>query len=600
METEFSHKLRRADLLQAASTGVWFVIASQPLLFVVSIMEEAVSRLLPFAQAWISGLLITALPGVIHNPTAQYTVFRYILLLAGLSVAGSLFSGLTNMYTSRRKIELDLAIECRLQEAYAALPMRLYEDKGLMDTYDRALRFAGSLSGFAYNDLRSIFGALVTFVAAIIAFWHFSPILTALIFILSLPAFWVELRLQQLREKMWQNNTAVLRKAYAYRGLFDPTNIRESRILGLVSYAISKYRQLMRQGRLSDANADVKIEKYRVASLVLEAIMNALVLIRAVRRIVSGQLPIGQFVFVQQVSSQYLSAISSVSWTIKDLDRIIFGLPEFWAITNFEHEPAGLVVTHPSGDIELKHVSFSYPKSDEPALRNVTLRIPAGQTVAIVGENGAGKTTLVKLLMKLYEPTSGSIMVGGRSLADIDSTDWRRHIGSLFQDFQTFHSFTIRDSVWFGDITMDREGPEVEEALRAAEAQHFVQALPHGLDTYIGKYIEDNNGTDLSGGQHQRLAIARTLFRSPDLLILDEPTSAIDANAEYSIFRSIETARKGRTTVLISHRFSTVRRADYIYVLDDGRLREEGTHERLMARQGRYYEMFTKQAEGYR
>jgi ATP-binding cassette subfamily B protein len=302
---------------------------------------------------------------------------------------------------------------------------------------------------------------------------------------------------------------------------------------------------------------------------------------------------------VQQVTGQYMGALANVSWLVETMDSLLFGIDEYTELTSMAAEPDGEPVQNAKGDLVFDDTSFTYPQSSRLALKHVSLRIPAGQTVAIVGENGAGKTTLVKLLMKIYEPSAGTIAAGGQTLGGVNSSTWHQHIGVLFQDYYAFNDFTIRDTIWFGDITKDHGGKEVQAALRAADAESFVKELPHGVDTYLGKYMDEENGTYLSGGQLQRLAIARTLFRNPDILILDEPTSAIDAKAEYKIFQSIERARKGRTTILISHRFSTVRRADYIYVLSNGRLLEEGTHEALMARKGLYHEMFTKQAEGY-
>ncbi|MFC9286499.1 ABC transporter ATP-binding protein [Streptomyces sp. NPDC057052] len=255
--------------------------------------------------------------------------------------------------------------------------------------------------------------------------------------------------------------------------------------------------------------------------------------------------------------------------------------------------------------IRLDRVSFSYPGGERPVLDDITLDLPAGQVVAVVGENGAGKSSLVKLLCRYYAPTSGRILVDGTDLASIAPADWRTRVSGAFQDFFRFE-YPVRQSVGAGDLPRIDDAEAVETALARAGADDLVSGLPHGLDTQLGAAWE--NGVDLSHGQWQKIALARGFARdTPLLLVLDEPTSALDAEREHELFeRYAQAAREarhdgsGRITLLVSHRFSTLKMADLIVVLDGARLVEQGTHAELMARRGRYHELYSIQASSYR
>lgn len=247
--------------------------------------------------------------------------------------------------------------------------------------------------------------------------------------------------------------------------------------------------------------------------------------------------------------------------------------------------------------IEFRDVSFRYPKSVDPVLECVSLTIEPGELVALVGANGSGKTTLVQLLLRLYDPASGQIHVGGVDLREVDPTELRSHIGVLFQEYGRYE-LRLRDSVHFGRIEKQPTDDELLACLRASQADEVLRDLPSGLDSNIGKLFE--GGHDLSTGQWQRVALARLVFRSADVWVLDEPTASLDPEAEAVIFAELRRHLEGRTGIVISHRFSTVRTADKIAVIERGRLRELGSHDELVAAGGRYAELFELQAAGYR
>jgi len=247
--------------------------------------------------------------------------------------------------------------------------------------------------------------------------------------------------------------------------------------------------------------------------------------------------------------------------------------------------------------IEFENVGFRYPESDRWAMRGLNFTLKAGETLALVGENGAGKTTIVKLLTRLYDPDEGRILIDGIDLRDFELSDLRAHIGVIFQDFMRYN-FTAADNIGVGRVAEMRDHLRVREAARRSLADRAIAKLPLGYEQPLGKRF--TKGLDLSGGEWQKLAIARGYMRDADLLILDEPTAALDARAEAEIFERFKGLGAGKTAILISHRFSTVRMADHILVLDGGKVTEEGSHAELMAQGGHYAELFELQATGYR
>jgi ATP-binding cassette subfamily B protein len=248
--------------------------------------------------------------------------------------------------------------------------------------------------------------------------------------------------------------------------------------------------------------------------------------------------------------------------------------------------------------IVLEDVGFRYPGKDAWALRHVSLAIPPGDSVALVGENGAGKTTLVKLMTRLYEPTEGRIVVDGRDLRDWPEDQLRKRFGVLFQDFNQYQ-LKVRENVGFGDVEDMDDLPRIQRATDRGGAHEVVASLAGGLEAPLGRWFQD--GTELSGGQWQKIALARAFMREEaDILVLDEPTAALDAEAEHAVFERFRELAEGRTTIVISHRFPTVRMARQIVVLDHGTIVEKGTHDELVARGGKYARMFALQAEGYR
>ena len=248
--------------------------------------------------------------------------------------------------------------------------------------------------------------------------------------------------------------------------------------------------------------------------------------------------------------------------------------------------------------ITFDNVSFVYPGSEKPTIKNISFTISPGDSIAFVGENGAGKTTIIKLLLRFYDATSGNILVNGVNIKDLDLSSYYAHVGVLFQNFNDY-PFSVRDNIALGKIDEFDNNDRIHKAAIIANADSFIQKYPKGYEQVLEPGFKD--GIEPSGGQWQRIALARALFRNANILILDEPTAAIDSRSEYEIFKTLETHSKDRSTIIISHRFSTVRQAQQIFVIEDGEIIERGNHVELMKhKDGLYKEMFEKQASGYR
>ena len=254
-------------------------------------------------------------------------------------------------------------------------------------------------------------------------------------------------------------------------------------------------------------------------------------------------------------------------------------------------------------DIEFRNVSFTYPGKDpetQAALKHVSFTIHAGEAIALVGRNGAGKTTLVKLLTRLYDPDEGEILIGGRNIKEYDLKELREQVGVIFQDYVNYY-MTAHENIGVGRVDEIEQRDLVMSAARKSGANAVIERLPQGYDTMLGRWFKDlKDSTQLSGGEWQKIALARAFMRDARILVLDEPTSALDAHAEHEIFTRFRVLTEGKTAVFISHRFSTVRLADRIFVIENGSIIESGSHQELRALDGRYAELFNLQAEAYR
>lgn len=313
----------------------------------------------------------------------------------------------------------------------------------------------------------------------------------------------------------------------------------------------------------------------------------------------TGALSIGSLTFIITTLEQFREHTAWGSAHLGELYEYILFVKPYFELINLpklikeKKNPIILTDGEPP-HIEFKNVSFSYPNGRE-VLKNISFSINPGETVAFVGVNGAGKTTIVKLLCRFYDVSGGEILINGINIKDLKLSNWYKYLGTLFQDFVKYN-FTIKENITLGNPSLNDEKLMIE-ASKQAGSDEFIRSFKKGYNQMLGRRFED--GEELSGGQWQKLAIARAFYERAPVLIMDEPTSAIDAQAEYEIFQNLEKVYKGKTLILISHRFSTVRNANKIIVIENGRITEMGSHKELLDKNGKYAIMFNTQAKGY-
>ncbi len=407
---------------------------------------------------------------------------------------------------------------------------------------------------------------------------------------------------QQLYAWQRRRTSAERQASYIQLLLTNEAHAKEIRLFNLGELFIQRYRDL----RTNLRNERMRLVKHRSRNELITQSVGTLATFGALAFIAyqtaRGTLTLGDLVMYYQAFQRgqtYLQNVVGGLASLYEDSLFLTNLYEFLDLQPRIVEPSSprpLPMPLRQG-IAFENVCFGYGASDRPVLDDITLTIRPGEHIALVGANGAGKTTLVKLLCRLYDPSAGRIMLDGVDLREFNTTDLRRQISVVFQDY-AHYQLSARENIWLGNTAIPPDDGKIAEAAQLAGADALIGSLPHGYDTRLGNWFDD--GHELSIGQWQKVALARAFLRDAQILVLDEPTSALDAAAEYEVFQQFRHLANGRATILISHRFSTVRMADRIYLLANGRITEAGSHAELMLLGGEYARLFELQAGNYR
>lgn len=572
---------------------------ASPIAVFIKIAGAIITSVLPIVTTYFAALTTTALAeAYAGSETAGEQAIMYVIITAALGVVLTAWNSIEQYINQFVRYKIDAAISDQLYEQFLALEFWRYDDKKTADLFDKSKQFA-NFFGYVFDNLAYIFTALVSMLAGLIALWLVSWWLGLILLAALLPGVIIQLKLSRAQTKHWNSNVETRRmKDMIEWNMFRVTTIAELRLYGLVRHLLNLRMKLRDKDEKQRIEFERKYIGKQLAADVLEAAAEVISLLYITLQIIAHAQPIGQFLYVQQIVSRALGGGRSFVTQIANIDGDIanlFDYNEFMGLPRAAHRPERLK-TIPS-QIQIEHVSFHYPGNERLVLNDVNLTIKQGQHVAIVGENGAGKSTLIKIILGLYAPTKGRILLDDVDLSQVNTDDWHKNIGVLQQDFIEYSFTTARDNVLLGDVMHPVSTERFDEALKAAEAREFLEKLPKGLDTHVNQWMEHDDGTsgvDLSGGQWQRLALARNFYRDSPIIILDEPTSAIDALAESRIFKRLF-RKNDKTIITISHRVTTIEKADVIYMLEDGKVVEQGTHPELVAKKGRYYRMFKSQ-----
>jgi ATP-binding cassette subfamily B protein len=574
---------------------------NRTLLFAGALLTLA-GGLLPAGIAWVGARIVDAVVAAMAStahPTAQ--VMRWVLFEGLLVAALAAVQRGLSLCQALLRAQLGQRVNVMILEKALTLELTHFEDSEFYDKLTRARREASSrpLSlvmrtfGLAQNFIALLgFGALLV---------HFSPWTVAILLLAGVPAFIAEAKFSgdAFRLFRWRSPETRM-QMYLETVLAREDSAKEVRLFALGQRFLARYRDIFTRLYREDRALSIRRDSWGFAlSLLATATLYGAYAWIALTTVLGG-ITLGLMTMYLMLFRQGQAAVSAML-------NAVGGMYEdnLYLSTLYEYldtpvpPPAGNAVRGPDpGDgIRFEHVGFSYPESTEPALQDVTLHLPPGGSLALVGENGSGKTTLIKLLTRLYRPTTGRILLEGLDLQAWDEAALRARIGVIFQDF-TRYQLPVGENVGAGDEPYFEDEARWREAAAKGQADEFIAGLPRGYDTQLGKWFKD--GRELSGGQWQKIALSRAFMRTgADVLVLDEPTAAMDARAEAEVFAHFRQLASARMAILISHRFSTVRMADQILVLERGRVIEQGSHEQLLAAGGHYAQLFALQARGY-
>jgi len=576
---------------------------TSPALVSITTALRLIRALLPLAMLWVSKLILDSVVGWIKRGNGDSAgLWKLVALELGLAVLSDLLGRANSLADSLLGDRFTNRVSVRLIEHATQLDLASFEDPVFYDKLERARRQTTGRIGLlaAVLNVAQDTLSLISLSAGLIVF---SPWLMVLLVAAVIPAFLGETHFTTLAYSVLYRWTPQRRLLDYLRMLgASSQSAKEVKIFGLGTHLAERYHEV--SDRIYEDNKKVAVKRAGVGFL-LNLVSTggyygayAVVLIRTL----AGAISIGTFTFLTGAFSRSRMYIEKILQSFTDISDQALYLKDLFEFFEMEPSirslPGALPAPRPiRAGFEFRNVAFAYPGSSTMVVENINFRLEAEEKIALIGENGAGKTTLVKLLARLYDPTAGQILLDGVDLREYDVEDVRKEIGVIFQDYMRYE-LLAKENIGFGKIEDLADQARIELAAQKSMAFQVIGKLPNGYDQMIGRRFD--GGVDLSGGEWQKFALARAYMRDAQLLILDEPTATLDARAEYEVFRRFAELTKGRMAVLISHRFSTVRMADRILVLQNGRIREQGTHKHLVALGGQYAELFELQAAGYR
>lgn len=593
----------KALQLRAAITIVW---RSSPLWTAANAALLIVQGLLPLAALVLLKLVLDAVTERLGtaDPRADFGPVAVLIALAGGIALLSALAGILGRLVSEAQGEaVTDYVHDILHAKSIEVDLEYYENAEYYDKLHRAQQEALYRPVRIVNGLIQVLQNAVSLVAMAGLLLSLHWAVTLVLVIAAAPGAAVRLRYARKYFDWRRNSTPAERQSWYYDWmLVDGGHAKELRLFGLGPLFIERFRALRQQLR----HERLALSTRRSIAELISQLSGTLAMFGTYAfiayRTLQGAITLGDLVMYYQAFQRGQAFLTDLLRSLASLyeDSLFLAyLDEFLRLQPRIAAPAQPqpVPNPPRQGLILEGVSFSYPGSARPVLRDISLQLAPGEVVALVGENGSGKTTLVKLLSRLYDPDGGRLMLDGIDLRAFDPAALRRAISVIFQDYQHYN-VTVRENIWFGDVTRPADCTTIAAAAQRAGAEAFIARLPQGYATVLGKMFQD--GEELSVGQWQKIALARAFLRDAPIIVLDEPASALDALAEYELFARFRELIGDRAALLISHRLSSVRMADRIYVLAEGIIAEQGTHDALLARDGLYARMFRTQAENYR
>jgi ATP-binding cassette subfamily B protein len=604
----------RVGALKNLRPFIVMVWRTSPELTAASLALRLVRALLPVITLFIGKLIIDDVVGLVQTPHKPETLRQWLnsglldwlglLLMAefALAVLADVLGRVASLVDSLLSERVTNSSSVRLMEHAATLDLEDFEDSEFQDQLERARRQTSgrmTLMGQLFGQAQDI----VTVASFVAGFIFYAPWLIALLLLGLIPAFLGEAHFNAESYSLDFGRTPERRQLdYVRQTAASVETAKEVKIFGLNGFLIDHYLRLATDFYAENRKLAMRRAGWGGLFSAIGTVGYYLAYAYIVWRTLAGQFSIGDLTFLagsfRRLRTLFEGLLTSFSTTasqalyLNDLFSFFEVKPEILSPDNPRPFPQPI-----RRGFVFEDVGFRYPDAERWAVRHLSFTLHAGEVLALVGENGAGKTTLVKLLTRLYDPDEGRILLDGHDLREYDLNALRGNMGVIFQDFVRYN-LNAGDNIAVGNIAARGDRARIERAARRSQADQVITRLPTGYQQMIGKRFK--NGVELSGGEWQKIAIARAYMRDAAVLILDEPTAALDARSEFEVFKRFKELSDGKTAVLISHRFSSVRMADRILVLADGMVEAAGTHDELMAQPGRYSELFELQAAGYR
>ena len=570
-------------------------------LFLISAFCRLIAALLPVVILWVGKIIIDEIIRITSQGEKDFSeLWKYVLIEFILVVLSDLVSRAISLTDGILGDKYNINTSVKIIQKTNEIDISLLENSEFYDKLERArtqtmgrVDLMSNVLGQAQTTI-----SILTLVAGLI---YFEPYLIILLVLSIIPSFINEVRFSQQQYSLARSWTAERRELDYLRfiGANDKT-AKEIKLFGLTDFIVNRFQNLATKYFHLNKTLVVKRSSYGFLFNVLGSISYYAAYVFIIYRVLSGVITLGELTFLSGSFNRLMKSLQDFFSKFTRISESSLYLKDYFdfidiSVVPIAKEDVPLPKVIQKG-FEFKNVYFGYPESENQILKDVNFSIKAGEKVAFVGQNGAGKTTLTKLLLRFYEPTSGEILLDGININRYNKNEYQAYFGVLFQDFFRYE-FTVKENIAIGKIDEIENQERIEKAAELSLADEVVSDLTLGYEQQLGKRFV--KGQELSGGQWQKIALARAYMKNAEVMILDEPTSALDAKAESEVFERFIHLIKNKTSVIISHRFSTVRQADRIIVLQEGKILESGTHEQLMENNKLYAQLFNLQAEGY-
>ncbi|MRT17124.1 ABC transporter ATP-binding protein [Vitellibacter sp. q18] len=602
--TEKEKKTSVKDSFKALKTIPRFfkeIYRSSPKLFLLNTFARLINAFTPVVILWVGKMIIDEIILQVSLENQDFTqLWNLVIIEFCVAVLSDLLGRLINLTDGLLGDLYSNMSSEKIIRKTAELTIAQLEDPEFYDKLERARTQTNSRVDLMTNALGQA-ESLISMVSLIAGLVYFEPILILILILSIIPSFINEAKFSSTRYSLARSWTAE-RRELDYLRFIGANNqtAKEIKLFGLTDFIAERFKNLSNDYYLINKKLSLKQSLYGSLFNILGVLSYYGAYVYIIMRVLTGTISIGELTFLSGSFNRLRNNLQGFFSRFTRISESALYLQDYFDFIDLTIEQNAETKTPMPKTIkegfQVNNLHFAYPGSEGEVLKGVTFSLKAGEKMAFVGQNGAGKTTLIKLFLRFYEPTQGEILLDGININQFDVDEYRKRFGVIFQDFFKYE-FTLRENIAVGNIDQVQNDEIINYAASKSLAEQVVTEMAEGLEQRLGRRFY--KGTELSGGQWQKVALARAYMKDADVMVLDEPTSALDAQAEYDVFERFIALTKGKTSIIISHRFSTVRMADRILVLQHGQVLELGTHQELMANPKLYAELFKLQAAGY-